>query len=419
VSATTEVSLKVVRVGLLGFGGVGQAVARVATSASGRLGNAGVLIKCVGALVRDGQKPRVAPLIPVWTDADEFPFHDCDAIVEVLGGVEPARTLVERALRLGIPVVTANKSLVAAHGLALQSTAEAHGTTLYFEAAVMAGVPCVNTLARRPLASGAGAFTGILNGTSHYILTRLAAGVTYDTALVEAVERGYAETSSDADVSGRDAAEKLTILLHIAGHTDVTVADLTTRRLDDLTPSHADLARRLSGVIKPVAFARVDGPTPGGWVGPAFVPNTHPFAALEDVTNVLSVGVGPQTVTFTGPGTGRDVTAATVLDDLVEVSTGRRLTTRQPHATPAASIVREIPAGAWFLALDGLATTTGDLAEFLAARHIPAVFVVKHAGWCAVITAPAPVAAVRDAVDALTATGVSVVWLPVLEVARG
>jgi homoserine dehydrogenase len=419
VSATTEVSLKVVRVGLLGFGGVGQAVARVATSASGRLGEAGVLIKCVGALVRDDHKPRVAPLIPVWTNADEFPFDDCDVIVEVLGGVEPARTLVERALRLGIPVVTANKSLVAAHGLALQATAEAHGTTLYFEAAVMAGVPCVNTLARRPLASGAGAFTGILNGTSHYVLTRLAAGVTYDTALVEAVERGYAEPSSDADVSGRDAAEKLTILLHLAGHTDVKVADLPTRRLDDLTPAHADLARRLSGVIKPVALARVDGAAPGGWVGPVFVPHTHPFAALADVANVLSVGAGPQAVTFIGPGAGREVTAATILDDLVEVSTGRRLTTWQTTAKPAASAVREIPTGAWFLALDHLATTTGDLAEFLAARHLPAVFVVEHNGRCAVITAPAPVATVRDAVDALTATGVAVVWLPVLEVSRG
>ncbi len=418
-SATTEVSLKVVRVGLLGFGGVGQAVARVATSASGRLGDAGVLIKCVGALVRDDQKPRVAPLIPVWTDADDFPFHDCDVIVEVLGGVEPARTLVDRALRLGIPVVTANKSLVAAHGLALQSTAEAHGTTLYFEAAVMAGVPCVNTLARRPLASGAGAFTGILNGTSHFILTRLAAGVTYDTALVEAVERGYAEPSSDADVSGRDAAEKLTILLHLAGHTDVNVADLPTRRLDDLTPVHADLARRLAGVIKPVAIARVDGAAPGAWVGPAFVPQTHPFAALDDVTNVLSVGAGPQAVTFIGPGAGREVTAATIIDDLVEVSSGRRLTTRQPNAKPAATAVREIPAGAWFLALDHLATTTGDLAEFLASRHIPAVFVVEHGGRCAVITTPAPVATVRDAVEALTATGVGVVWLPVLEVSRG
>jgi homoserine dehydrogenase len=413
------VSLKVVRVGLLGFGGVGQAVARAATSASGRLGEAGVVIKCVGALVRDDHKPRIAPLIPFWTNADEFPFDDCDVIVEVLGGVEPARTLVERALRLGIPVVTANKSLVAAHGLALQSTAEAHGTTLYFEAAVMAGVPCVNTLARRPLASGAGAFTGILNGTSHFILTRLAAGVTYDTALVEAVERGYAEPSSDADVSGRDAAEKLTILLHLAGHTDVKVADLPTRRLDDLTPVHADLARRLSGVIKPVAFARVDGDAPGGWVGPAFVPHTHPFAALNDMANVLSVGAGPQTVTFIGPGAGREVTAATILDDLVEVSTGRPLTTRQPNAKPCASAVREIPAGAWFLALDHLATTTGDLAEFLAARHLPAVFVVEHGGRCAAITAPAPVATVRDAVDALTATGVGVVWLPVLEVSRG
>lgn len=419
VSATTEVSLKVVRVGLFGFGGVGQAVARVATSASGRLGDAGVLIKCVGALVRDDQKPRVAPLIPVWTDADEFPFHDCDVIVEVLGGVEPARTLVDRALRLGVPVVTANKSLVAAHGIALQATAEAHGTTLYFEAAVMAGVPCVNTLARRPLASGAGNFAGILNGTSHYILTRLAAGVTFDTALVEAVERGYAEPSSDADVSGRDAAEKLTILLHLAGHTDVTVADLPTRRIDDLTPFHADLARRLAGVIKPVAIARVAGATAGAWVGPAFVPNTHPFAALEDVTNVLSVGAGPQVVTFIGPGAGREVTAATIIDDLVEVSTGRRLTTWQTTATPAATAVREIPAGAWFLALDHLATTTGDLAEFLASRHIPAVFVVEHGGWCAVITTPAPVATVRDAVEALTATGVGVVWLPVLEVARG
>ncbi len=420
VSATTDVSLQVVRVGLLGFGGVGQAVARVATSASERLSEAGVLIKCIGALVRDQHKPRVSPTIPLWTDADDFPFDDCDVIVEVLGGVEPARTLVERALRLGIPVVTANKSLVAAHGIALQATADAHDTTFYFEAAVMAGVPCVNTLARRPLASGAGAFTGILNGTSHYILTRLAAGVTYDTALVEAVERGYAEPSSDADVSGRDAAEKLTILLHLAGHTDVTVADLPCRSIVDLTPEHADLARRLSGVIKPVAIAiaRVDGPTSGGWVGPAFVPNTHPFAALDDVTNVLSVGVGPQAVTFIGPGAGRDVTAATILDDLVEVSTGRWLTTGQPNAKPAAAAVREVPAGAWFLALDALATTTGDLAEFLAARHIPAVCVVEHDGRCAVLTAPAPVAAVREAVDALAATGIGVIWLPVLEAAR-
>lgn len=418
-SATTDVSLKVVNVGLLGFGGVGQAVARVATSASARLADAGVLIKCVGALVRDEYKPRVGPELPVWTDAGAFPFDDCDVIVEVLGGIEPARTLVERALTRGIPVVTANKTLVAAHGVALQATAHTHGTSLYYEAAVMAGVPCVNTLARRPLASGAGSFTGILNGTSHFILSRLARGVSYDTALVEAVERGYAEPSSDADVSGRDAAEKLTILLHLAGHTDVIEADLPKRRLDDLDAWHADFAARLAGVIKPVALAHLDGPRPGAWVGPAFVPNTHPFAALTDVTNVLRVGTGPAAVTFTGPGAGREVTAATILDDVIEVAGGQRLVTRPPTGRDVAPLVRQVPESGWFLALDRLATSEGDLAEFLASRHLPAVFVVAQGERCAVITAPAPVSTLRDAVEALSATGVRVTWLPVLEVARG
>ena len=418
-SATTDVSLKVVNVGLLGFGGVGQAVARVATSASGRLAEAGVLIKCIGALVRDEHKPRVGPLLPVWTDVDAFPFADCDVIIEVLGGVEPARTLVERALTLGIPVVTANKTLVAAHGIALQATAQANETSLYYEAAVMAGVPCVNTLARRPLASGAGSYSGILNGTSHFILSRLADGVAYETALVEAVERGYAEPSSDADVSGRDAAEKLTILLHLAGYTDVVVGDLPQRRLDDLDAWHAEFARRIGGVIKPVAIAQIDGPTAGAWVGPAFVPTAHPFASLTDVTNVLRVGSGALAVTFTGPGAGREVTAATILDDVIEVADGQRLVTRSPAGRSVTAVLRHAPDSAWFLALDNLTTSEGDLAEFLAARHLPAVFVVSQGQRCAVITAPATVSTLRDVVDALTATGVGVTWLPVLEVPRG
>lgn len=418
-SATTDVSLKVVKVGLLGLGGVGQAVARVASSASGRLAEAGVLIKCVGALVRDEHKPRVGPLLPIWTDVSEFPFGDCDVIIEVLGGVEPARTLVEHALTRGVPVVTANKTLIAAHGVVLQATAQANGTSLYYEAAVMAGVPCVNTLARRPLASGAGSFAGILNGTSHFILSRLAHGVTYETALVEAVERGYAEPSSDADVSGRDAAEKLTILLHLAGHTDVVVADLPQRRLDDLDSWHAAFARRLAGVIKPVAVAQLDGPRAGAWVGPAFIPNAHPFASLTDVTNVLRVGNDAQAVTFTGPGAGREVTAATILDDVIEVAGGHRLVSRPPTGRVVAPVLRNVPDSGWFLALDNLNTTEGDLAEFLAARHLPAVFVVSQGERCAVITAPAPVTALRDVVEALSATGVGVTWLPVLEVPRG
>lgn len=389
-------------------------MAREATRTSARLADAGLLIKCIAALVRDVGTPRIGPDIPLCTSPDEFPFADCDLIVEVLGGVEPARTLVERALRLGIPVVTANKSLVAAHGLALQALARRHRTSLYFEAAVMAGVPCVNTLARRPLASGADVYAGILNGTSHFILSRIAKGETFDAALVDAVERGYAEPSSDADISGRDAAEKLTILLHLAGYRDVVVADLPTRGIADIAPWHAALAARLSGVIKPVACARTVGETAGAWVGPAFVPTSHAFASLTGVDNILRVGSGDQAVTFSGPGAGRAITAATIIDDVVEVVSGRHLIAQPPVARQSASGLRTVPTGAWFLALDNVASSAGDLAEFLAARHLPAVFLAQDHDRCAVITATAPATVLAAVVEALTATGVRVLWLPVV-----
>lgn len=414
-------SLKVIRVGLLGCGVVGQAVARVATQSSGRLAEAGVLIKCVGALVRDVHRPRVAPDLPLYDDADAFPLEACDVLVEVLGGVEPARTLVTRALRAGVPVVTANKTLIATHGRELLAVAEAQGRSLLFEAAVMAGVPCVNTLARRPLASGAGEFAGIVNGTSHYILTRMGQGEAFDEVLADAIARGYAEPASEADTGGRDAAEKLTILLHLAGYADVTVAALPRRGIDDLQPWQLGLAARLHGRIKPIALARVDGPAPGAWVGPAFVPGTHPFAALDGVANVLAVGTGAGTVTFSGPGAGPDVTAATIIDDIIETHVGRPgVSVRPPVGPTVAPALSQIPAGAWFLAIDRVTTSSGDLAEFLAARHVPAVFLVGDGARRAAITAPAPFAALRDAVDALSASGVQVTWLPVLgEVARG
>jgi homoserine dehydrogenase len=413
--------VSVIRVGLFGFGVVGQAVARVATQASGRLADAGVLVKCVGALVRDVHRPRVAPDLPLFDDAEAFPFGDCDVIVEALGGAEPARTLVSRALRARIPVVSANKTLIATHGRELLAEAEAHGVSLLFEAAVMAGVPCVNTLARRPLASGAGEFAGILNGTSHYILSRMTRGESFAAVLADAITRGYAEPASDADTGGRDAAEKLTILLHLAGHADVTVATFPRRGIEDLHPWHLEFAGRAGGVIKPVATARLHGPSAGSWVGPAFVPRSHPFAALEGVTNVLSVGSGPGTVTFSGPGAGPEVTASTIIDDILETHAGRSAVSARPPVAPAAApALSHIPAGAWFLAVDRVTTSTGELAEFLASRQLPAVLLVGEHERRVVITAPAPFSTLRDAVDALSSSGVRVTWLPVIgEVSRG
>jgi homoserine dehydrogenase len=420
VSVASAVEVREVRIGLLGCGGVGQAIVRAAHELAPRLVEAGVELRCLSALVRDTAKPRPAAAVPVTDDAEDWRLREYDVVVEVLGGIEPARTLVAGALCSGIPVVTANKSLVAAHGVELQALAAKHGTALFFEASVLAGVPCVNALARRPLASGAGAWAGIVNGTSHFILSEMARGRDFDAALLEAIARGYAEPSSDADTSGRDAAEKLTILLHLAGHTDVAVADLPRRGISELQPWHLALAHRLGGVLKPVALADT-GAAAGAWVGPALVPQSHPFATVHGVTNILSVGRGESAVLFSGPGAGPDVTAATVLDDIVEAAAGsgpRSLDATQ-SADPVAHLLRTPRTGSWFLALDRVTSSAGDIAEFLAANHLPAVNIAVASGRVGVVTAPASHSLLQSAIDALEATGVSAQWWPVLEVAHG
>ena len=420
VSVLQSVVVKEVRIGLLGCGGVGQAVVQALTASDDRLSEAGLSLTCVAALVRDPRRPRAVADVPLKNEPDLWSKYEFDVVVEVLGGVEPARTLVARTLSAGIPVVTANKSLMAAHGVELQALAAAHGTSLYFEASVLAGVPCVNTLARRPLASGGGAWAGIVNGTSHFILSDMARGRSFEDALVEAVARGYAEPSSDADISGRDAAEKLTILLHLAGHTDVATADLPRRGIDGLETWHIEFARRLGGVIKPVALADT-GQEAGGWVGPAFVPASHPFAQVEGVTNILSVGRGASAVLFSGPGAGPAVTALTVLDDVVEAAAGRapRALPAPEASAPVAHRLRVPRSGAWYLALDHVTSSAGELAEFLAANHLPAIALAGDGRRHAVVTASTTYAALCAAVDAIEATGVRVVWWPVVEVARG
>ncbi len=418
--ATNRVGVRELRIGLLGCGMVGQAVVRALEASSGRLAEAGVGGKCVVALVRDPDRPRATSGVALTSDLETWHQHGVDVVVEALGGVEPARTLIARVLSSGIPVVTANKSLVAAHGLELQRLAAQRGTALYFEASVLAGVPCVNTLARRPLASGRGHWAGIVNGTSHFVSSQMAHGRGFEDALTEAVARGYAEPASDADISGRDAAEKLTILLHLAGHGDVTVDDFPRRGIGDLEPWHFALAGRLAGVLKPVVMA--DTAAGGGaWVGPAFVGQSHPFAQITGVTNILSVGRGEATVTFSGPGAGPDVTALTVLDDVVEAASGRApCSLPSPEASvPVARHLRTPKAGAWFLAIDRVTSSAGELAEFLSGNHLPALALACEDQRFGVLTAPARHSTLRAAVEAIAASGVRATWWPVLEVPRG
>jgi homoserine dehydrogenase len=314
---------RVVRVALFGYGHVGQAVAARATRARTRLDAAGIDLHLTGALVRNPSKPRPAPAIRLFTDGLELVSAGADVVIEVLGGLEPARELTARALGAGVAVVTANKTLVAECGQDLRELARRHDTAFGFDAAVLAGVPFLGSLARRPLASEVRRLEGVLNGTSNFVIDAMTGGISREAALAEAVRRGYAEPDSAADTSGRDAAEKLTILLHLAGCDGLRPSQIHRAPLDLVEPALVAGARRLAGCIKPVALAALDPAECGAWVGPSFVAGTHPFADLGGVANALRI-TDPtgQTVAFAGPGAGPDVTAATLIDDIVELVAG-------------------------------------------------------------------------------------------------
>jgi homoserine dehydrogenase len=408
---------RVIRVGLLGYGRVGQAVAAVADRRSDRLSAASIEVCCVNALVRDSSKPRPGPRVAVSTDPAAVLASRLDVIVEVLGGVEPARTLVALALDAGIPVVTANKALMAAHGGELRALASRRGTTLAFDAAVLAGVPFLGSLSRRPLVAEAREIAGVLNGTSNFILSQMAAGASFEAALADAIARGYAEPDSAADVSGLDAAQKLAILLQLAGHGGVRAEDLPRSGIEVLDPRDLAAARRLGGTIKPVAFASLDPESGGAWIGPAFVQERHFIGRLHGVTNgVRLTGWDGHAVTFEGPGAGPDVTAVTILDDIAEIVSGPRRCSSWPSSPSLPSCLPRPPAGRWFVRIDPDANLRpAHLAEFFAARGVPLLHLTEDRGCHTGLTVPANWAVVEEIRGALQSLGGRPIALPVLE----
>ncbi len=308
-----------VRLGLLGLGQVGSAVARAAGACDALLAPRGGVVRVVSALVRNPSKPRRCDVPFVTNDPDAFFARDHDAIVEVLGGVNPARTLVARAVLRGIPVVTANKSLVAVAGPSLQTLARRHGVPFRFEASVVAGVPFLHALIDRPLAGAITGIEAILNGTSNYILTAMAEErCSFDAALARAQALGYAEPSPDADISGRDAAEKLTILLRELRLASIDVERVETTSLSSVTAADLGRARTHGGAIKPLARVSCADGRVRATVSPEFVPWSHPLSRVDGALNgVLLDSRFAGRLFYSGPGAGPDITAATILDDVV------------------------------------------------------------------------------------------------------
>lgn len=410
----------VCRIGLLGVGNVGSAFARLTHDAAPLCAARGFTPIVSAALVRSADRPR-EHAGGVTDSADAFFSNPVDVVVEAIGGVEPAFTLVCRALDRGIPVVTANKSLIAAHGEELSQLARRRATALRYEAACIAGVPFLGTFERRPIGSRAAAVTAILNGTSNSILTAMAAGTTFDAALADAQRLGLAEPDPSMDISGADTAEKLTILLRLFGGLLVDPGALSLEGISSVEPEDIAAAIAFDGAIRPIAHASWQGSSVRAFVSPAFVGGLHPLARVAGVTNGIVIRGERGTQCYIGPGAGPDVTAATLLDDVAEVVTDRRVRTPSPSATQvAASIVR--PDSAWFLRLTGavrpstgLRASDADVADLLGSYGIGCSRLARRDDRTFVVTCPASHARLSSALDAVqAATGGTAAAYPAL-----
>lgn len=312
-----------VGVGVLGAGNVGAALIRRLVSEAGAVSaKTGLNLEVRGVAVRDLAKPRGTDVpARLLTDRPQELVGDPEVgiVIELMGGLEPAGSLVMAALRSGKAVVTANKELVAARGSELLAAAEEAGVSLLFEAAVGGGIPIIRPLSESLAGEKITSVLGIVNGTTNYILTRMSEeGMDYGDALVEAQSLGYAEADPTADVGGGDAAAKAAILASLAFGTWVGGERVPREGIEGLSPVDHRLAGDLGYRIKLLAAAEDSPQGTAVLVAPTLVPVAHPLASVRGAANAVFVS-GPALgeLLFTGPGAGGDPTATAVLGDVI------------------------------------------------------------------------------------------------------
>lgn len=314
-----------VRIGLLGCGTVGGGVIRlIAENQAYLTSRVGAPLEIRRVLVRDAEKDRVPECRREWitTAADEVFAKDIDVLVEVIGGEEPAKTLIERAIREGKGVVTANKLLLAKHGPALVRMATEHGVDLAFEASVGGGIPIIRTLREALTSDWVESVHGILNGTCNYILTRMRDGkVSFEVALAEAQAKGYAEADPTLDVDGHDAAQKLCVISMLAFGANVHESDVPVEGIRLVDQLDFRFAQRFGYTIKHLVIGRDLGDRIALRVHPALIGKHSVLANIDGVLNgVLVVGRGLGPCLLVGRGAGDMPTAVSVVADIVDVA---------------------------------------------------------------------------------------------------
>jgi homoserine dehydrogenase len=324
---------------MLGCGTVGEATARLLLDHAEDLAErAGAPIELARVAVRDPAKPRKVdlPVGVLTAHADQVVSDaDVDLIVEVIGGVEPSRSLILQAIANGKPVVTANKELLSTAGEDVMKPADEAGVDLLFEGSVAGGIPIIRPMKESLAGDQVTRVMGIVNGTTNYILTRMSErGESFEQALAEADRRGYTEADASADIDGHDAAAKLAILASIAFNARVVVSDVVTEGIS--TVSHRDIvaAHDLGYEVKLVASAERDDGQITARVHPAMIPRTHPLASVRDVFNAIFVeGREVGELMFFGRGAGGGPTASAVVGDIVEVCRNLSSGARSPGCT--------------------------------------------------------------------------------------
>jgi homoserine dehydrogenase len=319
-------------VALLGCGVVGTEVARLLTTHADELGRRiGTGVELVGIAVRRPGRARDLAVDPslFTTDAAEL-VKRADLVVEVIGGIEPARGLILAALSSGASVVTANKALLAEDGPTLYAAAAEHGVDLYFEAAVAGAIPLLRPLRESLAGDRVKRVLGIVNGTTNYVLDKMhSTGQGFAEAVAQAQALGYAEADPTADVEGFDAAAKAAILASLAFHTRVTAADVHREGITGVTSADVASARQMAAVVKLLAICERTVQADGSEgvsvrVHPAMIPDTHPLAGVREAYNAVFVEAeAAGELMFYGRGAGGTPTASAVLGDLVSAARNR------------------------------------------------------------------------------------------------
>jgi homoserine dehydrogenase len=326
----SESDKRPLRVALLGCGVVGTAVARMLTdNAVDLAARVGRPLEIVGIAVRRPGKDRSATGVDAslfTSDAEELVTR-ADVVVEVIGGIEPARTLILRAMEHGAGVVTANKALLAEDGPTLYQAAADHGVDLYYEAAVAGAIPLLRPLRESLAGDDVRRVLGIVNGTTNYVLDKMdSTGAGFTDAVEQAQALGYAEADPTADLEGFDAAAKAAILASLAFHTRVSGKDVYREGITEVSAADVAAAREMDCVVKLLAICERTAPGTGDdgvsvRVHPAMIPRTHPLAGVREAFNAVFVeadAAGQRM--FYGPGAGGDPTASAVLGDVVAVA---------------------------------------------------------------------------------------------------